>query len=312
MRKCHSSLSLRAIHHWGQTPHRRNIRLRRCWQREPGSVCLLLLWAYLFGIRENKTLFSLIKEVFIHTEGLVPFGRGASASGVGRRDSNKQLHVPTLILPTCQERGFRGKRRRGLIRKARWRKPLNNNNNMQPLFTAPSSLQKPQPIWSGSQKHSDPQGTCGNEKTSGFIQTRMIYNACRGYGPPLQQSLQLFRPCSLQTCSFHKQRPDQVCPQSTHTMIQVQITQALGEEGRARGKTPPPTPAPSGGAQRLAAFPRGSDSVYEVPLPNLWEQTQLPSRSANKCLQLKALGMAEVALNSTDSLSLPLYFIYIF
>lgn len=80
-------------------------------------------------------------------------------------------------------------------------------------------------------------------------------------------------------------------------MIQVQISQALGEEGRARRKTPPPTQPLWEGAQRLAALPRGSVSVYEVPLPNLWEQTQLPSRSANKCLQLRALGMAEMALN---------------
>lgn len=136
----------------------------------------------------------------------------------------------------------------------------------------------------------------------------MIYNACRGYGPALRQSL----PKLSKTCSFQKQRPDQVCPQSAQAMIQVQISQALGEEGRARRKTPPPTQPLWEGAQRLAALPRGSVSVYEVPLPNLWEQTQLPSRSANKCLQLRALGMAEMALNPTDSLSLPLYFIYIF
>lgn len=109
----------------------------------------------------------------------------------------------------------------------------------------------------------------------------MIYNACRGYGPALRQSL----PNLSKTCSFHKQRPDQVCPQSTQAMIQVQISQALGEEGRARRKTPPPTQPLQEGAQRLAALPRGSVSVYEVPLPNLWKQTQLPSRSANKCLR---------------------------
>ena len=92
---------------------------------------------------------------------------------------------------------------------------LQQNTGVQQLFPTSSSVQKPQTIWSGSQKQSYPQSVHGNKKISGFIQMQeemhpevTVHNAFRVlkcYGP----ALPLFLSDLSKNCSFHRQRLDQ-------------------------------------------------------------------------------------------------------
>lgn len=122
------------------------------------------------------------------------------------------------------------------------------NINAQQLFPTSASVQKPQTIWSDSQKQSDPQSTHGNKKTSDFTQMQeemhpevTVHNAFRAlkhYGPALPLVLSHLS----KSCSFHTQRLDpNTTAQSTYAVIQVWISQVLGGEGKARwGEAPQP------------------------------------------------------------------------
>lgn len=136
------------------------------------------------------------------------------------------------------------------------------NIKVQQLFPTSSSVQKPQNIWSGSQKQSYPQSAHGNTKTSGFIQmweemhpevtVPNAFRVLKCYGPALPLPLS-------NLSSFHRQGLDQdQCSEHRCCDPGLNFTGAWWEgEGKVE-RSPHSPPRPFRSVHKgLQLFPRG-------------------------------------------------------
>lgn len=140
--------------------------------------------------------------------------------------------------------------------------------SVQELFLHPSSVQRPQTIWSGSQMQSYPRTTHGPKKTQmqEEIHSELTeHNAFRvlwassspGFVWP-EQELQLPQV---------KASPN---PLLEHRCCDSEFHRHSPQLGRVRqGEAQQPAQSFQEGAERVAAFPKDSCTAYMVPLSNV-------------------------------------------